>query len=157
MYVPSNNGTIFRSDLPFAEFDDIVQTTWKTEYANLQRTASYLDTTSLPSFPAKKVFNKANTYFYPNPLNRIFSKGIDFNNYVPAFTIILRIETYMDTDVKIKIFDIAANLIYTNTVHCEADFFKNVYVDAKDLSSGVYFAVLKAKGKVLKLKFAIEK
>ncbi len=157
VYIPSNNGTIFRSNLLFAEFDDIVQTAWKIEYANLQRTASYLDTTSLPSYPAKKVFNKAKTYFYPNPLNRIFSKGIDFNNNVPEFTIILRIETYVDTDVKIKIFDIAANLIYTNTVHCEAGFSNNVYVNAKNLSSGVYFAVLKAKGKVLKLKFAIEK
>jgi M6 family metalloprotease-like protein len=157
LYIPSNNGTFFRSDLPFAEFDDIEQTVWKTEYANLQRTASYLGTISPTPPPGKKVFNKANTYFYPNPLNRIFSKGIDFNNYVPVFTIILRIETYMDTDVKIKIFDIAANLIYSNTVHFEAGFSNNVYVNAKNLSSGVYFAVLKAKGKVLKLKFAIEK
>jgi M6 family metalloprotease-like protein len=157
VYIPSNNGTIFRSDLPFAEFDDIVQTVWKTEYANLQRTASYLDTISLPSYPAKKVFNKTNTSFYPNPLNRIFSKGIDFNNDIPEFTIILRIETFVDTDVKIKIFDIAANLIYTNTVHCEAGFSNNMYVNAKNLSSGVYFTILKAKGKVLKLKFAIEK
>lgn len=157
VFIPSNNGTIFRSDLPFAESGDMEQAVWKTEYANLQRTASYLETTSPPPPPGKKVFNKANTYFYPNPLNRIFSKGIDFNNYVPAFTIILRIETFVDTDVNIKIFDIAANLIYTNTVHCEADFFKNLYINAKKLSSGVYFAVLKAKGKVLKLKFAIEK
>ncbi len=157
VFIPSNNGTIFRSDLPFAESGDIEQTVWKTEYANLQRTASYLETISPPPPPGKKVFNKANTYFYPNPLNRIFSKGIDFNNEVPEFTIILRIGTFVDTDVNIKIFDIAANLIYTNTVQCEADFFKNLYINAKKLSSGVYFAVLKAKGKVLKLKFAIEK
>jgi M6 family metalloprotease-like protein len=156
-YIPSNNGTIFRSDLPFAEFNDIVQTVWKTEYANLQRTASYLGQPPQSSPENNKIFNKKNTYFYPNPLNRIFSKGIDFNNDVPEFTIILRIETFVNTDVKIKIFDIAANLIYTNTVHCEAGFSNNLYVDAKDLSSGVYFAVLKAKGKVLKLKFAIEK
>jgi len=146
----------FRSGLPSAEITNIKQAVWKTEYANLQRTASYLDTISPPQPPNKKIFNKANTYFYPNPLNRIFSKGIDFNNNVPEFTIILRIETFVDTDVKIKIFDIATNLIYSNTVSCEAGFSNNVYVNAKNLSSGVYFAVLKAKGKVLKLKFAIE-
>ena len=153
-YLTCNNGIIFRIVLPSTTEPFNANTLY--EFCNLQRTASYLGSPhSTPE--SNKIFNKKNTYFYPNPLNRIFSKGIDFNNYVPEFTVILRIETFVDIDVKIKIFDIAANLIYTNTVHCEAVFSNNVYVDAKKLSSGVYFAVLKAKGKVLKLKFAIEK
>ena len=72
-------------------------------------------------------------------------------------TIILRITTQQNVDVDIKIFDIAANKIYANTVYCENGFASKVYIDASKMASGVYFAVLKAKGKVLKLKFAIEK
>ncbi|MCD4796564.1 MAG: hypothetical protein K8R49_05275 [Candidatus Cloacimonetes bacterium] len=154
-YIPGNNGTIFRSGLPFIE--NISNFVWTTEYANLQRTASYLGSPPQSSPESNKIFNRKNTYFYPNPLSRTFSKGINFHNFVQENTIILRIETYKDVDVNIKIFDIAANKIYETTCLCNADFANRIYINAGKLSSGVYFAVLKAKGKVLKLKFAVEK
>ncbi|MCK4653916.1 MAG: immune inhibitor A, partial [Candidatus Cloacimonetes bacterium] len=152
VYIPGNNGTIYRSGLPFAELN-----VWKCEYANLQRTASFLGETGWSPASTKKVFKKDKTYFYPNPLSRTFNKGINYHQTIPENTIILRIETYYDVDVNIKIFDIVANLLYENDVFCEADFVNRVYIDAKKMSSGVYFTVLKAKGKVRKLKFAIEK
>ncbi|MCK4311702.1 MAG: immune inhibitor A [Candidatus Cloacimonetes bacterium] len=157
VFIPCNNGTIFRSGLPFAELDDISQSIWKCEYANLQRTASFLGETGWSPASTKKVFKKDKTYFYPNPLSRTFNKGINYHQTIPENTIILRIETYYDVDVNIKIFDIAANLLYKNNVFCEADFVNRVYIDAKKMSPGVYFTVLKAKGRVRKLKFAIEK
>jgi len=104
-----------------------------------------------------KVFNKAQTYFYPNPLSTTFNKAVNYHSQIPDETIILRIETYQNVDVKIKIFDIAANIIYENTSSCEIGFDNKINIDASDLSSGVYFVILSAKGKVLKLKFAIEK
>ena len=104
-----------------------------------------------------KVFNKAQTYFYPNPLSTTFNKAINYHSQIPAETIILRIETYQDVDVEIKIFDIAANKIYENISSCEVGFDNKINIDASNLSSGVYFAILSAKGKVIKLKFAIEK
>ena len=154
-YIPGNNGTVFRSALPFVE--DLSNFVWTTEYANLQRTASYLGPPPQSSSEGNKIFNKKNTYFYPNPLSRTFNKGINFHNLIPDNTIILRIETYKDVNVNIKIFDIAANKIYETTCLCNADFANRIHINAGKLSSGVYFAVLKAKGKVLKLKFAVEK
>ena len=90
-------------------------------------------------------------------MSTTFNKGINYHSQIPDETIILRIETYQDVDVKIKIFEIAANKIYENISSCEIGFDNKVNIDASDLSSGVYFAVLSAKGKVLKIKFAIEK
>jgi len=155
-FVPSNNGTIYRSGITATQ-EDIDAEVWQVEYANLQRTASLLVPSGDPPVSGNKIFNKAQTYFYPNPLSTTFNKGINYHSQIPDETIILRIETYQDVDVKIKIFDIAANKIYENISSCEIGFDNKVNIDASDLSSGVYFAVLSAKGKVLKIKFAIEK
>ena len=155
-FIPSNNGTIFKTGITATQ-EDIDAEIWLAEYANLQRTASLLTPTVEPPEDSNKVFNKAQTYFYPNPLSTTFNKAINYHSQIPAETIILRIETYQDVNVKIKIFDIAANKIYENISSCETGFDNKINIDASDLSSGVYFAVLSAKGKVLKLKFAIEK
>ncbi len=155
-FIPSNNGTIYRTGITATQ-EDIDAEVWQVEYANLQRTASLLVPSGEPPESGNKVFNKAQTYFYPNPLSTTFNKGINYHSQIPDETIILRIETYQDVDVIIKIFDIAANKIYENISSCEIGFDNKINIDASDLSSGVYFAVLSAKGKVLKLKFAIEK
>ncbi len=155
-FIPSNNGTIYKTGITATQ-EDIDAEIWQVEYANLQRTASLLTTSEEPPENSNKVFNKARTYFYPNPLSITFNKAINYHSIIPAETIILRIETYQDVNVKIKIFDIAANKIYENISSCEAGFDNKINIDASDMSSGVYFAVLSAKGKILKLKFAIEK
>jgi len=155
-FIPSNNGTIFKTGITATQ-EDIDAEIWQVEYANLQRTASLLTTSAEPPENSNKVFNKARTYFYPNPLSTTFNKAINYHSLIPAETIILRIETYQDVNVKIKIFDIAANKIYENTSSCEAGFNNKINIDASNMSSGVYFAILSAKGKIFKLKFAIEK
>jgi M6 family metalloprotease-like protein len=155
-FIASNNGTIYKTGITTTQ-EDIDTEIWQVEYANLQRTASLLTPSAEPPGNENKIFNKAQTYFYPNPLSTTFNKAINYHSQIPAETIILRIETYLDVDVKIKIFDIAANKIYENISSCETGFDNKIYIDASDLSSGVYFAVLSAKGKILKLKFAIEK
>ncbi len=153
-YIAANNGVVFRDSLGIS----IASVSgWIHEYGNLQRTASWQFTEPQGPTTSSKVFDKDETYFYPNPLSTIFNKAIDNGHEVADQTIILRIMTQQNVDVDIKIFDIAANKIYANTVYCENGFASKVYIDASKLSSGVYFAVLKAKEKVLKLKFAIEK
>ena len=155
-FIPSNNGTIYKTGITATQ-ENIDAEIWQVEFANLQRTASNIAASEEPPAESSKVFNKAQTYFYPNPLSTTFNKAINYNSNIPAETIILRIETFQDADIKIKIFDIAANKIYENTCSCEVGFNSKINIDASDLSSGIYFAILSAKGKVLKLKFAIEK
>lgn len=154
IYLPSNNGVIFRSSLDNSHLPLLHGSLY--EYCNLQRTA-YWHQEYTPNFDTSGIFIKDETYFYPNPLSNTFSKGIDFGNNVPERTIILRIMTSDNADVTVKIFDIAANRIYESSLYCEKNMIGKLYVDAQKLSSGVYFAVLKAKGQVMKLKFAIEK
>ncbi|MDP8203995.1 MAG: T9SS type A sorting domain-containing protein, partial [Candidatus Tenebribacter mawsonii] len=155
-FIPSNNGTIYKTGITATQ-EDIDAEIWLVEFANLQRTASLINPSDNPPEIGTKVFNKDQTYFYPNPLSTTFNKAINYHSQISAEIIILRIETYQDVDVEIKIFDIAANKIYENTSSCEVGFNNKVNIDASDMSSGIYFAILSAKGKVLKLKFAIEK
>jgi len=155
-FIPSNNGTIDKTGITAAQ-EDLDDEGWLVEYANLQRTASLLIPMEPPVEIGNKVFDKDQTYFYPNPLSLTFNKAINYHSDIPAETIILRITTYQDVKVKIKIFDIAANKIYENISFCEAGFDNKINIDASKIASGVYFAILNAKGKVLKLKFAIEK
>ncbi|MFC1898627.1 FG-GAP-like repeat-containing protein [Candidatus Cloacimonadota bacterium] len=154
-YLSCENGVIYRVDLPSEAEPFNANTLF--EYCNLQRTGYWTGEEGQPPDLGSKLFVKEETYFYPNPLGTTFSKGIDFGNEVPDQTIILRILTTQDVNVDIKIFDIAANKIYGNSTFCENGVINKVYINAKKLSSGVYFAVLKAKGKVMKLKFAVEK
>lgn len=154
-YLSCNNGVIYRIELPSDAEPLNAETLY--EYCNLQRTASWQGIQNPTPEPNNKIFVKEETYFYPNPLGTTFSKAIDFGNEVPEQTIILRILTTQDVNVDIKIFDIAANKIYEKSSLCENGVINKVYIDAKKMSSGVYFAILKAGGKVLKLKFAVEK
>ncbi|MBT4333294.1 MAG: hypothetical protein HOD64_08445, partial [Candidatus Cloacimonetes bacterium] len=154
-YLSCDNGVISRVDLP----TDVIPFNDNTlyEYCNLQRTAYWNGEAAQPPYWGDKMFVKNETYFYPNPLSTTFSKGIDFGKEIPDKTIILRILTTKNAEVDIKIFDIAANLIYENTSYCEVGFVEKINIEASKMASGVYFAILSAEGKVLKLKFAIEK
>jgi len=155
-FIPSNNVTIFKAGITATQ-EDLDEEGWLVEYANLQRTASLLNPMEPPVENGNKIFDKDHTYFYPNPLSLTFNNAINYHYDIQAETIILRITTFQDVKVKIKIFDIAANKIYENISFCEAGFDNKINIDASDMASGVYFAILNAKGKVFKLKFAIEK
>jgi small nuclear ribonucleoprotein (snRNP)-like protein len=82
---------------------------------------------------------------------------VDFHNNVPENTMILKVLATENVKAKLKIYDVAANLILSETVNCEEGIDCKIYINAKNLSSGVYFGILTAKGEKLKLNFAIEK
>ncbi len=155
-FIPSNNGTIFKTGITATQ-EDFDTEGWLVEYANLQRTASLLMPMEPSVVNGNKIFNKDQTYFYPNPLSLTFNKAINFHSDIPAETIILRITTYQNVKVKIKIFDIAANKIYENISSCEVGFDNKININASDMASGVYFAILNAKRKDLKIKIDIQK
>ncbi len=154
-FIPSNNGTIYKISYP--ELAQIEENIWNVEYANLQRTASILMEIEQPPIENEAVFNSANTYIYPNPLSKTFSKAIDHQNELAEMTAILRIETFQDCQVKIKIFDIALNRIFQKNIQCEKNVAEKISIDASRFSSGVYFVILNADGETKKMKFAIEK
>ncbi|HPR17576.1 MAG TPA: hypothetical protein PLD62_04945 [Candidatus Cloacimonadota bacterium] len=153
-YIPSQNGVIFHADLPSAQMPQNHGSLY--EYCDLQRTAFWQQTASVTPV-SNKLFVKDETYFYPNPLSQVFSKGVDFGANVPEMTIILRMLTTKDANVNVKVFDIAGNKIYEKNQNCAKNVVGKMYINAGKLSTGVYFAILKADGEVLKLKFAVEK
>ncbi|RLC46011.1 MAG: hypothetical protein DRI23_12865, partial [Candidatus Cloacimonadota bacterium] len=89
-YISSNNGVIFRNQLGLPANTTF---TWIHEYGNLQRTASWKFGEPQGPVSSTKVFDKDETYFYPNPLSTTFSKAIDHGHEVADQTIILRITT----------------------------------------------------------------
>ncbi len=153
-FISGNNGTLFRYSAP--DNENIEQPVWFSEFANLQRTASYLGELPVDPYENRGIFIKENTYFYPNPLSNIFDSSI-YKGEVQNKTITLKIMTSVNTEVKVKIFDIAGNRIFNKMVFCEKNMETGVFIDADELSSGVYFSIIKAKGEILKKKFAIEK
>ena len=153
-FISGNNGTVFRYSP--AGNENIEQPVWFSEFANLQRTSSYLGELPVDPYESSGVFIKENTYFYPNPLSNIFDSSI-YKGEVQNKIITLKIMTSVNTEVKIKIFDIAGNRIFKKNVFCEKNMETGVFIDADKLASGVYFAIIKAKGEILKKKFAIEK
>ncbi|MDP8232763.1 MAG: T9SS type A sorting domain-containing protein, partial [Candidatus Zophobacter franzmannii] len=121
---------------------------WSSEYGNLQRTASYTGLEPENIYPSNKTFVKGEVYVYPNP----YSLGI-------GDALKIKIMVSKNIDVKIKVFDIAANCIYQDKIACQA-YMSNIdkiQLDTGKISSGVYFAVLKAGNEKKILKFAIEK
>ncbi|MCF7857805.1 MAG: hypothetical protein K9N07_00570 [Candidatus Cloacimonetes bacterium] len=155
-FIPANNGSIYKAYVPAATVD-IEAEYWLAEYANLQRTASFIGLTEAPPGEGNTLFNKSGTYFYPNPLSQTFNKAVNYHSQIPAETIILRLETYQDAEIVIKIFDIAANKIYENISLCESGFNSKIKIDVSGWASGIYFALLDSRGKSMKLKFALEK
>jgi len=152
IYYAGYNGTMYKQ-----EIDSIFEpSVWMTEYADLQRTACYNGNLPINQFETDRVFIKDQTYIYPNPLSRIFSKSI-FKGNSRENTLTIKIMTGRDGNVKCKIFDIAGNLIFSDTKYCEAYIDNSICIDAEKLASGVYFANLYSRNKTMKLKFAIEK
>jgi len=152
IYFAANNGTMYKQDMSI----NILQNYWMTEYGDLQRTASYRGPAPSNIYTTDKVFVKEQTYIYPNPLSVIFNNSI-FNGSIREKTLTVKVMTGVDTEVKIRVFDIAGNLVMTEKQFCEAYVDNSIFIDAKKLSSGIYFANLYSQGETLKLKFAIEK
>jgi M6 family metalloprotease-like protein len=152
IYFASDNGTMYKHDLPVA----LPEIVWQSEYADLQRTACYNGELPENTFASSSVFLKDQTYVYPNPLSVIFNSSI-FNGNLREQTLTVKIMTGIDAQVKLRVFDIAGNLVLTDKTYCEAYIDNCILIKADKLSSGIYFANLYSRGEVLKLKFAIEK
>lgn len=152
IYFAAFNGTIYRQELDI----QLPENGWFTEYGDLQRTATYRGELPINSFVSDKILLKDETYIYPNPLSVIFDRSI-FNGQSREMELTVRIMTGIDTEVKLRVFDIAGNLILTETKYCNAYIKNNIPIDAEKLASGIYFANLTAGGEIMKLKFAIEK
>ncbi|MCD4817892.1 MAG: immune inhibitor A [Candidatus Cloacimonetes bacterium] len=152
VFVTANDGFVYRHYLG----DITEQENWNCEYGNLQRTASYLFTNPDNILKTSSIFIDDEIYIYPNPFNNINNQSI-FNGVTKEDIITLRLMLSKDAFVKIKIYDVAANIILEEKIECKAYIQSAFDIDARKLSSGVYFVIIKADNEVKKLKFAIEK
>lgn len=149
-----DDGKIYRKELGSQNIPN-----WNSEFGNLKRTASYAITEENNQYSTDDIFIEDECYIYPNPYGTTYPGSISTGVYKEE-TITIKIMTSRVADVELKVFDIAGNIIFKEKRRCDAyDLSANsrFYLNAKKISSGVYFAVIKAKGEVLKLKFALEK
>ncbi|MCK4957106.1 MAG: T9SS type A sorting domain-containing protein [Candidatus Cloacimonetes bacterium] len=152
-YYAAADGAVYKQEISGLNLENI---TWKVEFGNLQRTASYLEALPKNQFEDETILIEDKIYFYPNPLNAIFGGSI-FNGFYKENVITLNLLTSQDANVTVSIFDVAGNKLLKEKVYCAAYIQNGFFVDASKLSSGVYFAVIKTGNEVLKKKFAIEK
>lgn len=146
-WTATDNGKIFRSRLPQTALNSLDEN-WYCRYATLQRTSSR-ETDNVPNqYESASLFVPGETYIFPNPLKPIYEQRITF-----------QIMTSRNAKVEASIFDIKGNLIYRKQVDCLA-YLKNkelVELPVKNISSGVYLAVLKSGDTIKRMKFAVEK
>jgi hypothetical protein len=153
LFYATDNGAIYKEE---SQNLDLQRDLWQTPYGNLQRTASYLAEPPENIYQQTDLFVTEKIYFFPNPLNKIFSGSITDGVYRENF-ISLNLMTSQTAQVEISIYDVAGNKLSKEEISCEP-YVQNAYlIDCKNLSSGVYFAVIQSQNKVLKKKFAIEK
>jgi len=153
IYLTADNGLIFKQE---NEKMNLTSNTWLQKYGNLNRTAYYSAPLPENIYETDDLIIQEETYFYPNPLNPI-SGGCLINGVFIENSIALNLMTSKEALVEIDIYDIAGNKILSGDINCEAYVKNSFLVDCSKLSSGVYFAIIKSDGDVLKKKFAIEK
>ncbi len=146
-WVAADNGTVFRNPLPDADLADL-NTGWYSEYANLQRHASWQSEEPPNQYESEKLFVDGEVYIYPNPLKSIYDEKLTLN-----------VMTNRDTYIELKIFDINGSLIYSQRGEARAYLRNREILDipAGKLHSGVYVAVVSADTDSRRLKFAVEK
>jgi M6 family metalloprotease-like protein len=148
LYVATDFGHVYRIACPEANPDQIANLPWPCELGDLGRTAFYRGPTPVNHYSGSGVFVDGEVYIYPNPWDEANPADLTLNLMVTR-----------NTKMEIKVFDIAGNIIYKNTFQCEA-WMKNrspLGIRIDKLSSGMYFAVLKAGNETKTLRFAVEK
>ncbi len=147
LWVGSDNGSIFRTELP--DYNPAtVDKAWLCEFADLRRTASRGAATSQNQFQSSGKFVLDELYFFPNPLKKIYEP-----------TLRLSVMPTEDTQVEIKIFDISGKMVYQHSALAYA-YLRNLEIfeiPAHKFSSGIYIAIVSAKGETHRLRFGIEK
>jgi hypothetical protein len=83
-----------------------------------------------------------NAYIYPNPVKNTYFR--------------LRLENYSGA-TQLKIFDISGSLVRSQLLAATSNNPRDIEMDTKGLSSGVYLLSLENGGKHKRLKFAVEK
>lgn len=153
VFIAADNGELYKIAMPGLSLSN---SGWQTEYANLQRTAAYSQPLPQNQFSGSDLFINSETYVYPNPFSSAFNRSI-FKGKVMEDHISVRFMLSESTPVKIKVFDITGSIIKQKTITAEAYVAGSMNLNVNKMASGVYCAILKANGKVKKLKFAIEK
>lgn len=85
---------------------------------------------------------KLSAYAYPNPAISTMPR--------------LRIEN-ASSDIKIRIYDIAGNLIVQKTIEKEDNHYQDFQIETAKISSGVYFAIISDQRNTQRVKFSIIK
>ena len=147
-YIPSDYGRIFRYRLPNADESALDNLVWDSEYGNNYRTASWIGPPVEVPPASGGVFTKGGVYIFPNPVNKVYPGDPTLN-----------INVTRDVEVRIRMYDIAGNLIYDQSAFCDANMPNRdkFYLKASRLSSGLYFILVEADGDVKKLNFGVEK
>jgi M6 family metalloprotease-like protein len=153
VFIAADNGELYKIAMPDLSLSS---TGWQSEYANLQRTAVYNQPLPQNQFTSSELFINSETYVYPNPFSSAFNRSI-FKGKVMEDHISVRFMLSESAPVKIKVFDITGSIIKQKTITAEAYVAGSMNLNVNKMASGVYCAILKANGKVKKLKFAIEK
>ncbi|MBW6516600.1 MAG: T9SS type A sorting domain-containing protein [Candidatus Cloacimonetes bacterium] len=149
IYLSAEQGLLFRHTFyPQPYNPDTEAMGWFVEYGDLQRSAYY--SAPLPDNPLEtdKIFIKEHCYAFPVPLT-----------YQNGGVLYFNIMVSQNLPVEVKIFDISGKQIFKEIHECQAytNNRNKVFLDINGLATGVYFAILKAKGETVTLKFAVEK
>jgi hypothetical protein len=146
IYLATDKGRMFNIQNPLAV--DTGSLNWNLSGGNYFRNAFWQEEMT-NSFPDNRsVFIKDETYVFPSPWLRRHHNDLKFS-----------IMATVDTDVNIKIYNIAGQLVAEMTEWAEALVVSiDRFVFNPDRwSSGVYFAIVSAQGNSVRLKFAIER
>ncbi|MCL1826903.1 MAG: T9SS type A sorting domain-containing protein [Candidatus Cloacimonetes bacterium] len=148
LFQPTEFGKIYTIDLPDAVGIDNLA--WNFALGNAYRSAVWRDATT-NKYVTRDTFVKGENYVYPSPWIQRYHSDLKFH-----------IMTSVSTTVEVSIYNVAGQLVAEARDTTEAYVWdKNKFIfDPSKWASGVYFAVIKDKGKSdssLKIKFAIER
>ncbi len=127
---------------------DVLQTAWFTEYNNYQRNAVELNDTLPNSYETEDIFIDDEVYIYPSPWNTTIGGDLT-----------LKVMVSEKCNVGLEVFTISGKKVYQDSRELDPYVGNQTkfYLPIEKLSSGVYFARIKAQGEYKQIKFAIEK
>jgi M6 family metalloprotease-like protein len=146
IYQTTDMGRIYNLNIP--EITSTRNLTWSLAHGNYFRNSFWSDELIDSFSPSSKVFVSGQNFVYPNPFLSRHHELISFH-----------ILTTIDTEVEINIYNISGQRVGRIVDMAEAHTISadRFTFSPNRLSSGVYFAVVRAGGETLQMKFAIER